>query len=152
MSVLVGVVLLLIVVALLFILMTIPTRIKRQDEEAKSRTIHRASFHLNPDPNWVPFRPPALTAVPTAHLGSPSSHSAVQRPLFLSQRRQVPPRPAVVDGGLAIHPLRALPEARWRRRPGHKSLPDRSRKQEAKCQAARQRSLELGHARCVNRS
>ena len=99
MSVLVGVVLLLIVVALLFILMTIPTRIKRQDEEAKSRTIHRASFHLNPDPNWVPFRPPALTAVPTAHLGSPSSHSALQRPLFLSQRRQVPPRPAVVDGG-----------------------------------------------------
>ena len=116
--------------------MTIPTRIKRQDEEAKSRTIRRASFHLNPDPNWVPFRPPALTAVLTAHLGSPSSHSTVHRPLFLSQRRQVPPWPAVVDRGLVIHPLRALPEARWRRRPGHKSLLDRSRKQEAKCQAA----------------
>jgi hypothetical protein len=50
---------------------------------------------------------------------------------------------------LAIHPLRALPEAQWRRRPSHERLADRSRKQEAKCQAARQRSLELGHARWV---
>ena len=58
---------------------------------------------------------------------------AVQRPLFFSQRCQVPPQPAGVDKGLAIHLLRTLPEGQWRRRPGHKSLPDRSRTQEAKC-------------------
>jgi hypothetical protein len=33
--------------------------------------------------------------------------------------------------------------------PRSRTPPDRSRKQEAKCQAARQRSLELGHAQCV---
>ena len=97
-------------------------------------------------------RPPSGQYLPDCilvHLGSPSSHSTVQRPLFFFQRCQVPPWPAVVNGGLAIHPLRAHPKAQWRQRPGHERLPDRSRKEEAKCQASRQRSLELRHARCV---
>ena len=96
----VGVVFLLVSATLLFILMIIPTRIKRQVEEAKFRTIHRAPIRLIPNPTWVPFRPPALTAVPSAHLGSPFRRSAVQRTLFLSHCRQVPPWPAVINRGV----------------------------------------------------
>ena len=100
MTIIVGTILIIIAASIsLFVVMIVyrRLRVRRRDEEAnwvfvseKRRTLFRKSgldskeHDLDENPNWVPFRPPALAAVPKVHLRSPPAGPAAARPLLRS--------------------------------------------------------------------